>query len=301
MGNQGLQFSVVVPTRDRPVQLRNCVQALAALQYERKSFEVIVVDAGSSADLDPVLAPFSGPLDLRLHRLPPCGPAIARNAGVALARGRFLAFTDDDCAPAPDWLEALERRLRQHPDCAVGGRTVNGLSGNLYACASQLLVDFLYSYYNASPAQARLLISNNLAFPAERLRAVGGFDPAFRRAGGEDRDLCDRWLGRGHQMVYAPEAVVHHYHALTWRGFWRQHINYGRGAATFHEARAQRGQGPVRIEPLSFYLGICAYPFRGAWGWRSWPLAALLIGSQVANAAGFFWEEFTGRRRKLPR
>jgi GT2 family glycosyltransferase len=301
MGSQGIRFSVIVPTRDRPAQLRNCLQALAALKCAREGFEVIVVDDGGSAELDCVLAPFCGRLDLKLHRLPPSGPATARNAGAALARGRFLAFTDDDCAPAPDWLEALERRLLQHSGCAVGGQTINGLSGNLYACASQMLVDFLYSYYNRSPAQARMLTSNNLAFPAERFRAVGGFDPAFRGAGGEDRDLCDRWLGLGYQMVYAPEAVVHHFHALTGGGFWRQHISYGRGAATFHEARTRRGQGPIRVEPLSFYLGICACPFRGPWGWRAWPLAALLICSQVANAAGFFWEKAVGHRRKPSR
>src|SRR3990172_7747823 len=83
------------------------------------------------------------------------GPASARNTGAAQARGEFLAFTDDDCRPAPDWLRGLALRLTQSPDCVIGGRTTNALPDNPYSSASQLLIDYLYSYYNADPDRAR--------------------------------------------------------------------------------------------------------------------------------------------------
>jgi hypothetical protein len=65
------------------------------------------------------------------------------------AKGQFLAFTDDDCRPAADWLQALAQRFATAPDHAVGGRTVNALTNNPYTTASQLIVDFVYAYYNA--------------------------------------------------------------------------------------------------------------------------------------------------------
>jgi len=119
---------------------------------------------------------------------------------------------------------------------------------------------------------------------------MGGFDTTYTRTAAEDRELCDRWLHHGYRMTYAPEALVYHAHLLTFRTFWRQHFNYGRGAFRFHAVRARRSQGRIRVEPLPFYLNLLRYPFSQAQGWPALLLVALLVVSQVANATGFFWE-----------
>jgi GT2 family glycosyltransferase len=160
-----------------------------------------------------------------------------------------LAFTDDDCRPAPDWLSTLGVRFAGAPDHAVGGRTLNALPDNRYSAASQLLIDYLYAYYNANGGLARFFASNNVALPRDRFHAVGGFDDRWPLAGGEDRELCDRWLQGGHGMLYAPEAVVYHAHPLTLRTFCRQHFNYGRGAYYYHRARARGGGGRAPVVP----------------------------------------------------
>jgi len=177
------------------------------------------------------------------------------------------------------------------PDCAVGGRTLNVLTDNSYSITSQILIDYLYAYYNPDRDLAHFLTSNNLAMPADRFHLVGGFDPTFPRAAAEDRDLCDRWLYHGYQMIYAPEVLVYHAHLLTFRTFWRQHFNYGRGAYSFHRARAQRGHRRIKVEPLSFYLYLLCYPFTQRRGQRPLLLAALLAMSQAANISGFWWEQ----------
>jgi GT2 family glycosyltransferase len=282
-------FSIVIPTYGRPGQLTACLAALARLHYPRKRFEVIVADDGSEVLPEAMIAPFCDRLNVTLLRQQHAGPALARNTGAARAKGRFLAFTDDDCTPAPDWLLVLAARFAATPDAAIGGHTLNALPDNPYSTASQLLIEYLYTYYNADPTRAGFLTSNNLALPAERFRAVGGFDATLRRAS-EDRELCDRWLSHGYGMVYAPEALVYHAHALTLRTFWRQHFNYGRGAFYFHWARARRGQTRVRVEPLTFYLSLLRYPSLQVQNRQALLLAALLMVAQVANAAGFFWE-----------
>jgi GT2 family glycosyltransferase len=218
------------------------------------------------------------------------GPAKARNTGAANAVGRFLAFTDDDCEPARDWLQQLARAFGASPGVAIGGRTVNALTANLHSGASQLLIDYLYAYYNTGEGGARFFASNNLAMPAESFRAMGGFDTEFPLAAGEDRDLCDRWLGQGYRLVYAPEATVNHSHALTFRGFCRQHFAYGRGAYRFHQLRSRRQAQPLRVEPLRFYFNLLRFPFERSAGTQCWALAALLAVSQILNVAGFFWE-----------
>lgn len=287
-------FSIVIPTYARPRRLAACLQSLALLDYPRDRFEVILVDDGSETPPETAVAPFHDRLDVTLLTQPHAGPAAARNTGAGRAKGDFLAFTDDDCAPAPDWLQALAVRFAKAPEHAIGGRTLNALPNNPYSTASHLLAAYFYTHHNTDPGQARFLASNNLALPANRFHAVGGFDTTFPRAAAEDRDLCDRWLRRGHGMTYAPEVLVHHAHALTFRTFWRQHFNYGRGAFRFRQARARQVQGHIRVEPLSFYLNLLRYPFPQARGGRALLLAALLVVSQVANAAGFMWEWVSG-------
>lgn len=282
-----VEFSIIVPTFDRPARIADCLRALAQLDFPRARFEVIVVDDGSQVSLDPVIAELQDALDIALLKQPHAGQAAARNTGAASARGEFLTFTDDDCAPSPDWLTVLSCALARAPACAVGGRTINALDDNLFSTASQLLTSFLYARYNANANDARFFTTSNLAVPAERFRAVGGFDNSFVRVPSEDRFFCALWRHQGYGMIYAPDALVYHRHPLTWRTFWQQHWNYGRGAFYFHQARARRDIGRFWVEPPSFYSSLLRFPFAHAPGEKAVALIGLLVISQIANALGF--------------
>src|SRR5262245_245410 len=138
------RISIVVPTCNRPNELKRCLTALAAQDLPPADFEVLVVDDGSRESAEVVTAQVRSCTTVRLLRQENAGPAIARNLGAQHARGEFLAFTDDDCEPAPNWLRALLERLRANPRALVGGRTINALVTNKYSATSQLLIDFLY-------------------------------------------------------------------------------------------------------------------------------------------------------------
>lgn len=260
------------------------------LEYPREDFEVIVVDDGSQTPLDETVARFRTQLNISLITQEHSGPAIARNRGAAHAKGSFLAFTDDDCTPAPDWLKALGARFDQTPDRMIGGKTFNIVSDNLYSEVTSLLIEYLYSYYNMDPGQARFCTSNNFTLPADKFRAISGFNPSFPRAAGEDREFCERWLRHGYRMTYAPEGKVYHHHALTLSTFCRQHFNYGRGAFRFHRIRTRNLSNRFRIEPLSFYINMLAYPFSSGRKRSPFLFVALLFVTQIANAGGFLWE-----------
>ena len=279
--------SIVIPTLNRPRELSACLHSLSRLVYPRDRFEAIVVDDGSQTSMEGVVAPYRSLLDLTLLLQHNAGPGAARNTGAKRAKGQYLAFTDDDCLPARNWLETLAARFAADKVQAIGGRILNALHNNLYSMASQTLADIVYAYFNSDSNHARFLSSNNFALPKDRFLAVGGFDINLTTS--EDRELCDRWLQRGYTMIYAPEAVVYHYHLLTFRTFCLQHFNYGRGTFRFHEQRIHRHAGPFKLEP-KFYLHMLSSPFSQPQSHTALLLAALLMTSQGAKAAGFFWE-----------
>ena len=288
--NRDRQFSIIIPTYNRPQRLQACLQSLSRLNYPRDRFEVVVVDDGSETPLAEVIAPFETQFKLTLLRQANAGPAQARNTGAAFAQGQYLAFTDDDCAPLPDWLTVLETCFASAPDCVIGGQVLNALPNNPYATASQALTDYLYGYYNVNPDQAQFFTSNNFALAADHFHKVGGFDIAYCRPAGEDREFCDRLLNKGYRLLYVPAAQVCHAHPLTWRSFWRQQFLYGCGAFQFRQVCSQQTQSAIQVEPGWFYLKLLSYPF----GLRSQQptvlLVLLFVWSQIAITAGFVWQ-----------
>jgi GT2 family glycosyltransferase len=203
----------------------------------------------------------------------------------------LIAFTDDDCEPAPGWAGALLERHRAEPEALTGGRTVNGLSGNPYSRAAQAITDAALAHHNGGPAGPRFFPSNNIAVPAALFHVLDGFDEALPLPGGEDRDLCERWSERGWPLTLEPGAVVSHSHPLGLRSFWRQQAAYGAGAYHHRRARASR-TGNRRLEP-SLTSGVFGGAARGALADRDSARLALLGVWQAANLAGFAREALT--------
>jgi glycosyltransferase involved in cell wall biosynthesis len=286
-------FSVIIPTFARPDVLARCLEALCRLDANGPSFEVIIVDDGSPETLDHVVTPTRHHLSLTLLRQPNAGPGAARNAGMRVARGRWLAFTDDDCEPDPQWLGALANGFAAHPDAVLGGQTVNLMADNVYCTAHQLLVDYVTRRSPGDPSGPRFFASNNMAAPAERLRSLGGFDASFPFAAGEDRDLCARWRALGYELCEVPEAIVRHLHPMELHRFCVVHHRYGRGARRFRRKAAARRGGRVQLEPTTFYLGLVLTPFSSSPLTRAPSLSLALLLSQICHAVGYARERWS--------
>jgi glycosyltransferase involved in cell wall biosynthesis len=284
--NSAPLFSVIVPTRDRPAQLACCVEALGKLEYPADQFEVIVIDDGGTASMAEIENGFRDKLQLTVIRQDPAGPAAARNTGARHARGQFFAMTDDDCAPAPDWLTRLKQAFEQDPNKLYGGRTVNGLPGNRCAAASQIIIDVVYALQSKLPNFPQFFATNNFALSANGFRDAGGFRESFRTS--EDREFCDRWAHQGRGLAYSPDVVVYHSHSLDSAGLMRQHFNYGRGAYRFHRLRAQRGWG--RFHFYGQFYSALLQQCRGRGFTEGLSLAILLASTQLAASAGFVRE-----------
>lgn len=192
--------TVVIPSRDRSHSLARTLAALRG-QQTSWSWEVVVVDDGSSPAISEEL--LQGLPAARLVRLEGAGPARARNAGIALARGRHVLFTDDDTEPAPAWVDAAVGFLERHEDHAgVEGRVDSPPFDPLRAVS--LRNDAPGAYWTC-----------NMGFRREVLERLGGFHEGFPYPHCEDLDLAYRALEQA-PIGYAEEmAIVHHPRQLT--------------------------------------------------------------------------------------
>ena len=229
------RISVVIPTYNRGAELRSCLAAL--IPAFPADAEVIVVSDGGDRAGFPDLSEFEQALRLTVVHATHGGPARARNTGLERARGDIVVFTDDDCLPHSEWVERMAKRISHDPPVAAGGKTFNGLPDNPYAVAAQLILDMGERDQNQRHYGPVFFPANNLAFPADALRSIGGFDESYQTS--EDRELCRRWLRAGHGLVKAPDALVTHCPLMNLRTFWRKHLAYGRGAAQFHRSSDQ--------------------------------------------------------------
>jgi glycosyltransferase involved in cell wall biosynthesis len=295
VGITQIACSVVIPTRSRPERLATCLESLAAQDFPRERFEVIVVEDGGRSLID-VIGRFRGRLQLRVVERPPSGRSAARNHGAAEAHGELVAFTDDDTQPEPGWIRALTTRHAAVPGHALGGRTVSISPANPYARASGVILDLAYAHRNRRlPNGARFFAASNLALPTDRFRLVGGFDPRLPIS--EDRELCDRWAEHGFGMTYVPEATIRHATPTSLLGFCRKQFGYGRGAFDYQRSRWRRGRGLSGFDS-SFYRG----PVRGALvelvRRRDASCLVLLVAWLALTVIGFAWEASFGTRRR---
>lgn len=288
--NNAPELTVVVPTRGRFAQLRNCLEGICAQDVDPHRFEVVIVDDASPQPLASLIECYRDRLAVRLIvQERSVGPAAARNAGVEIARGRLLAFIDDDCVPSPHWLSALMRELSRHPDSLLGGYVENGLPDNPYSTASQQISTYVRRYYEAEHGNEKFFPTNNLALSAERFRELGGFVTSIPSHTAEDKEFSDRWRARNYPMAYVPDAVVRHSHELSWRTFVRQHFSYGRGIFIFRQIRRRRGPSRLIPERLGFYWNLVVHPLRAKREASAWQQAGLIVVAQMATVAGAMW------------
>jgi glycosyltransferase involved in cell wall biosynthesis len=207
--------------------LERCMAALA--EQRMNEFEVVLVDDGSTDDTPQAARRLSEELtlDLKYVRLPQSrGPACARNQGWRASRAELIAFTDDDCEPAPDWLPRLVQCLTNAAaDIAgIGGRVEPSTDG---------LVSRYMSYHRIlePPPSLSYLVTANCIYRRRALEEVGGFNERVRTPGGEDPGLSFALNERGYRFDFTAQAIVRHSYREGLIDFARTFFRYGRGCS----------------------------------------------------------------------
>ncbi len=286
----GPLVTVAVCTRDRTPDLEHCLASLKRLNYP--SLEILIVDNAPSNTNTELLVTREFP-SFRYVKEPRPGLNWARNRAVTEARGKILAFTDDDVVVDPAWIDAVVETFAENSDAmAITGLVVP----HELETKAQLLFEeyggfgcgFERKWYRVDHAGGERTATTygaigmmgtgaNMAYRTSLFKKIGLFDVALDVGtvtnGGGDLEMFFRVLQEGYTLIYEPAAIVFHRHR--------------REIASFHKQITNNGIG------FSSYLMRCAsaYPkerlsILGLWIWwlRKWHLIRLLksfIGKEV--------------------
>ena len=287
--------TIVVPAYNAEATLERCLHA--CLHQTCPNIEVVVVDDGAD-DATPRIAKT---FPVHYIRQENRGPAAARNRGAREARGDFVAFTDADCIPRPDWIEQLLAGFEEEI-VAVGGTYGIANPENMLA---RMIHEEIADRHASFQAQARrtsaprhagtsplcevdFLGSFNVMYRRQAFEAVGGFDESFPHASAEDNDLSYRLIDAGGRLRFNPRAIVNHYHptrlipylrAQTRHGYWRVRLYVK------HPNRAKKGDRYAGLTDLlapamallAVVVALCAEAGRLFWSRATVPPAVEIL------------------------
>jgi hypothetical protein len=231
-------LSLVICTRNRAAQLAQTLNRVGTIR-SRLAWELIVADNGSTDRTNAVVQEFAVACEhpVRVICMPGRGVSHARNAGWQAAESDIVAYIDDDCYPAEDFLDAVFECFAKDPRLGyVGGRILlHDPSDRRITIQESLERQF---FAPDSFIQPGVIQGANLAFQRTALREVGGFDPWFGAGAlftGEEAELLARISAAGWTGAYDPTPVVYHHHGRKKaRDEWRLMRSYDRGRGAYY-------------------------------------------------------------------
>jgi glycosyltransferase involved in cell wall biosynthesis/peptidoglycan/xylan/chitin deacetylase (PgdA/CDA1 family) len=200
------ELSIVIPTHNRRDLLRRCLEALRTQTQDPETFEVIVVDDGSTDGSADVAEGIATPFRLRVLRLEKRGMSGARNAGVEVAGGPICLFLDDDVVASPELVaEHLAAHRAGEPIIGIGALTQAApAASDWYAHAYvRAWNDHCEQLSHETPTW-RDCYGCNLSVARSTLLEVSGFSEDFPTA--QDTELAFRLWQHGSVPTYLPAA-----------------------------------------------------------------------------------------------
>ncbi len=271
--------SIIIPVRNRPLEIRACLTSLGQLNYLPEKIEIIVVDDCSSDATPEVVREFPAVtlLALKKHRQ----ASFCRNVAASHAKNQILAFIDSDCEADSDWLLALTPAFRENSVAAAGGMIDSFYNNNQLdryeKVQSSLIISS--SYKRSDRLDPFFYVpSCNFLVRRECFMELGGFKNDLHV--GEDVDLCWRIQDIGLQVDYHPVGIIFHKHRNRLKSFCSRRFDYGTSEPQLqklHEGRRKKMGCPPSI--ALFWLSIASLLFTGNLSFIPLALAVPLIHS----------------------
>lgn len=215
---------MIIPAYNAARTIDECLEALLDQSIPRSSYEIIVVDDGSTDNTAKIVQKYGS---VHLLSQPRGGPAAARNLGARFAKGEILLFTDADCVPVRAWIEEMTRPFADPGIAGVRG-AFRTKQRELVARFVQIEYEDRYDRIHGQDEAIDFVDGYAAGYRRTVFDQVGGFDVNI--LGGEDIELSHRLARQGHKLVFASKAMVYHHHPTSiWRyahrkwfiAFWR--------------------------------------------------------------------------------
>jgi cellulose synthase/poly-beta-1,6-N-acetylglucosamine synthase-like glycosyltransferase len=224
-------ISIILPVMNAAGTIKDSLDSLMKLDYDKDKLEIIVVDGNSTDGTRKIVEEYPVTLVEEEGR----GLNAARNTGIRWSTGEIIAFTDGDCVVPPDWARSIVKNFRD-PFVGFVGGLVEGYNKE----------DFLSKYmdetfFHAKPyfrerketTDLNLLqfpAGCNMAFRRHALEKIDFFDERIYY-GFDDLDPVEQLGSKGFRIVLDPDVFVWHQHRTSLKALLKQHFKYGRGGA----------------------------------------------------------------------
>jgi len=218
-----MRISAVICTYNRYDLLGDAIFSLAAQDYPKSEYEILVIDNSPDAQRSRIeRAKYASLPGVIWHYEDKAGLSNARNVATAMAKGDIIVFIDDDAIAAPGWCRAYDEAFRFFDESVgiIGGKVSPKFLGTRPDWLSEKLLGHL-SMVNLGNTR-RLITANewvvgaNVAYRANVLRSAGGFSTNLGRVGSagllssEETDIANRLAAAGYKTGYDPDAAVLH-------------------------------------------------------------------------------------------
>jgi len=240
-----MDVSLIICSRNRRQQLARCLDSIRRITFDR-GWELIIVDNGSTDGTATVVSEFINTSDVRALYVfePASGKSNGLNASLKIANGEILAFTDDDCYVASDFLSRVWSAFADPSVGYIGGRIMLHDPADHPITINESVIPTIFparSFVCAGSIQGA-----NMAFRRRVLLDIGGFDPLFGPGAlfpaAEEIEAVSRASAMGWMGEYNPEVVVRHHHhrkAADAAALWKC---YAIGIGAFHMKLLVNGQ-----------------------------------------------------------
>lgn len=286
-----MKLSIVISTYNNAASLVRTIDSVATQDADKSLWECVVVNNASTDDtksqVEALIQKYDN-INLRLVEEPRQGLSFARNRGIAVANGEFIAFIDDDETINAGFVSAYIDLFLNHgafaaagvvKACYDGGRPkwMSKYPEKMIANPIDLGNEISIFTSNITPA------GGNMAFNREIFNLYGGFDTELGRKGnellgGEENDVFERIRSLGERIYYVPNAIV--YHHISPRKLTREYfdkLSYGVGVSKYIRAdkdgelrELYRDERLKRIYTLviALFYVLTLQPQKAVWLWR---------------------------------
>jgi mycofactocin system glycosyltransferase len=247
--------SVIVPVKDRPEDILECVQSLVNLNYPEDKLEIIVVDDGSRKSIGDIIAQFN----INLVRIDSSqGASTCRNIGAECAGGDILAFLDADCMADENWLKDLVPFLEIKGIGAAGGFVDSHYNKSVldrYERSFSSLNMGKRTIFEGNTESNFYIPTCNLLVKRDVYISTGGFKAGMHV--GEDVDFCWRMRKGGDILIYVPVGKVAHKHRNKLFQMLKRRKEYGTSEAPlYYTHRDKKKRFPVSVYAILSLLAL---------------------------------------------
>lgn len=221
------KYSFIIPVYNRPQEIKELLESMLLLRFDG-SFEVVIVEDGSTQTAERVIGDFTEKLNISYYYKKNSGPGDSRNYGMTRAQSSYFIILDSDCLLPPEYLSNVDAFLSNNfyhcfggPDAASPSFSPLQKAIN-YVMTSLLTTGGLRG--NIKGVQKFEPRSFNMGISKKAFQATGGFGKIHP---GEDPDLSQRILKAGFDTVLIPDAYVYHKRRISWKKFYQQVRKFG--------------------------------------------------------------------------